>query len=110
LAGGDIAARSGSISKACQLIGELAGALDAQRGGEIAARLAQLYDYILRRLLEANLRQKDEPLAEVLSLLVTLGEGWEGIRSAPRAAEPVPQSVWAQAPQDASPRAQAWSL
>jgi hypothetical protein len=33
-----------------------------------------------RRLGEANFEQRDEPLAEVLGLLATLAEGWEGVR------------------------------
>lgn len=80
LAAGQIAARSKSISKAYQILAELACSLDRQRGAEISQRLAQLYDYMKRRLIEANLQQSDAPLAEVLGLLATLAEAWEGIR------------------------------
>ena len=61
---------------------ELATSLDHERGGEISQRLALLYDYIQRRLLEANLQQSDAPLAEVLGLLSTLSEAWAGVRKA----------------------------
>ena len=64
--------------------GETSGNADHRRGGEIALQLAQLYDYMLRRLHDANLRQADEPLAEVLSLLATLTEAWDGVIEALR--------------------------
>src|SRR6185295_10441697 len=65
LAAGDIAARSRQISKAGSILVELAASLDESRGGEIARRLKALYDYMGMRLLDANVRQADEPLAEV---------------------------------------------
>src|SRR2546421_9990753 len=69
LAAGDIAARTGSITKASRILAELANSLDHGRGGEISGNLARLYDYMLRLLTEANFRQSDAPLAEVLGLL-----------------------------------------
>ncbi|MBZ5586208.1 MAG: flagellar export chaperone FliS [Acidobacteriia bacterium] len=109
LAAGEIAARSRSISKACEILMELIGALDRERGGEIAERLAALYGYMYSRLLEANLRQSDAPLAEVLGLMATLGEGWDG---ASRASESRPPAAtpWSQ-PMAAEPESacHAWS-
>ena len=32
-----------------------------------------------QRLLDANMHQTDQPLAEVLGLLTTLEEGWSGV-------------------------------
>jgi len=54
---------------------QLFQALDHDRGGDLSHRLAALYDYMLRRLTEANFHQRDEPLAEVLNLLSTLADG-----------------------------------
>src|SRR5271165_6718729 len=76
LAEGEIAARARAISKASAILIELAtslnGSLDSAQGGAISQSLAQLYDYMLRKLTEANLEQRDAPLAEVLDLLTTL--------------------------------------
>lgn len=83
LAAGRIAERSRQISKALAILTQLAGTLDHARGGTLSRRLAELYDYMQRRLLEANQRQKAEPLEEVRSLLATLLEGWDQIRTAP---------------------------
>jgi flagellar protein FliS len=79
LAQGDIASRSRHISKAIAILGELEGSLDHQAGGDIARNLATLYRYIRERLITANRRQEDEPLAESESLLKTLGEAWLAI-------------------------------
>jgi flagellar secretion chaperone FliS len=95
LVSGEIAARSHAVSKAFEILAELMTSLDRDRGGEIAVRLAQLYDYMQRRLLEANARQQDEPLAEVVGLLTTLAEAWQGIGEANRPAEPAP-GPWTQ--------------
>ena len=111
LAAGEIAARSRSISKAHRILVELTGALDHQRGAEISQRLAQLYDYMERRLIEANLEQSDAPLEEVRGLLATVAEAWEGIRPPVASAAPA-ESPWAQPlPQESAAYAsQAWSL
>jgi len=90
LAEGKIRERSKAITKASQVVIELMRALDHERGGELSGRLAALYGYILERLREANFQQRDEPLAEVLSLLATLAEGWEGVR---RQTEPEPPAA-----------------
>jgi len=79
LAAGRIAERSRQISKAHAILTQLSSSLDALRGGTVSQRLAELYDYMQRRLLEANLHQKAAPLAEVESLLTTLLEGWNQI-------------------------------
>jgi flagellar protein FliS len=109
LADGRIAERSREINKACEIVIELATSLDHERGGEISRRLALLYDYMQRRLLEANMRQSDPPLADVLGLLSTLSEAWAGIRTPePKAAA---ESPWSQpAGQEAGDGMQAWSL
>jgi flagellar protein FliS len=80
LAAGQIAERSREINKACAIVIELATSLDHERGGEISQRLALLYDYMERRLLQANMQQSDAPLADVLGLLTTLSEAWAGVR------------------------------
>ena len=114
LAAGDIAARSRAISKAYAIVGELAWSLDRERGGALAGRLAQLYDYIQRRLLEANFQQADGPLAEILSLLATLAEAWDGVAAQSRPPDlpaPAPSMPWGQAPDaETAPAGHAWSF
>jgi flagellar secretion chaperone FliS len=87
LAKKEIAGRCRNISKACEMLGELRGSLNHEAGGEIAERLNALYCYMLSRLLDANLHQQDEPLAEVLGLLSTLDEAWKQLAAEQPGAE-----------------------
>ena len=109
LSAGEIAARSQSINKACGIVLELNAALDHAHGGELSSRLAALYDYMLRRLLEANMQQSDGPLADVLGLLSTLSEAWEQTRVP---AEPAPvENAWRAQPETVlAAGSQAWSV
>jgi flagellar protein FliS len=110
LAAGTIAARSRSISRACDILMELHSALDHSRGGELAGRLAALYAYMHGQLLEANCQQIDPPLEEVLSLLTSLAEAWTGASKA--ALPPVPaRNQWRQPQEPVAARAPGgWSL
>lgn len=110
LAAGQIAERSRAISKASAIVIELSASLDSASGGEISSRLAALYEYLLHRLLEANLQQSDAALAEVLSLLMTLSEGWAGVHQ--QAAEPGPAETnrWTPPEPAAACASQSWSF
>ena len=80
LASGAIQQRSRQIMKAWEILYELTTTLDRQKGGEIGESLAGLYTYMQARLLEANAQQADAPLAEVESLLSTLGDAWQAVK------------------------------
>jgi len=94
LAAGDIRGRSAAISKAVEILAELAATLDHGRAPELSQSLAALYDYMQRRLLEANFQQADAPLAEVLGLVRTLAEAWSRVP----ASAPVPAAHGSAAP------------
>jgi flagellar protein FliS len=81
LSRGEIRARSEAISKAISILTELATSLDHDAGGDLSRNLTELYSYIQRRLIEANLNQSDGPLAETQGLLLSLSEAWEVVRS-----------------------------
>jgi flagellar protein FliS len=86
---------------------ELATSLDSEQAPELAKRLGGLYSYMQQRLLEANLRQQDAPLADVLSLLTTLAEAWKAVPDVPAVPdEPAPvarKNGWAGARIDDEP-------
>ena len=92
LRGGRIAERSRSISSAYEALHELLGSLRPEAAPELAGRLGELYCYMQQRLLDANLKQEDAPLTEVLSLLTTLAEAWNQI--ADRAAARETEGDW----------------
>jgi flagellin-specific chaperone FliS len=64
---------------------------------------------MVHRLLDANMTQSDEPLAEVSSLLATLAEGWAGIRQ-PAEPETVEANLWTAPEAVAACASQAWTL
>jgi flagellar secretion chaperone FliS len=89
LAKRDIRARSAHIARVISIIGELDGCLNHSAGGDFSLNLTRLYQYIRERLVNANLRQEDAPLAEVERLLTTLSEAWAAMpRETPAVASP----------------------
>lgn len=77
---GEIAAKGAAISKAIAIIdGGLKASLDVKAGGMLAERLANLYDYMLNRLLAANLRNDVALIDEVSKLLGELRGAWAQI-------------------------------
>ncbi len=80
-------ARKGErIGKAIAIVDSLRASLNAEAGGEIAQNLSALYDYLVRRLLHANLHNDVAALNEVLRLLKEVKDGWDGIAEAPKPA------------------------
>lgn len=73
---GEIRPRSRAITKAVEILAELSSSLDHENAGDLSFQLARLYDYMQRRLIEANASQSDAPLAEVEYLLSSLEDAW----------------------------------
>lgn len=82
---GETQAKGDKISKALGIIEALVLGLDKDRGGELAANLERLYDYMARTLLKGNLENRVDLLKEVSSLLREIKVGWDGISTAARA-------------------------
>jgi flagellar secretion chaperone FliS len=82
---GETAEKGRLINRAISIIGELRNSLDLRNGGQIAANLAELYDYICRRLLSATTENKVEMLDEVSALLHEIRGAWLAIAPEARA-------------------------
>lgn len=78
---GETAERGRSVSKTVAILAELNDSLDHGKGGELSTKLAALYDYLQRTLLDANFRQADDGLAEAEKLLKTLDEAWSAVNA-----------------------------
>jgi len=76
---GNIAEKGENISWAISIIEGMRASLDQDAGGDIARNLNDLYDYMGRRLLEANLRNDAKALDEVIVLLREIKAGWDAI-------------------------------
>jgi len=80
---GNVAQRGKMISKAINIIDNgLRAALDHETGKGIAADLEQMYEYMSRTLLEANLHNNPEPLKHIDGLLMKLAATWKEIEPA----------------------------
>ena len=64
------------LLKAQRIVAELNVTLDHDRGGDIAANLAGLYDFCLRYLVEANLTKDPAKLPPVTDVLRGLRQAW----------------------------------
>ncbi len=75
----DIAEKSRQITWGMNIIQGLRTSLDEEKGGDIATNLDSLYEYMGRRLLEANVNNDPAILDEVISLLQEIKAGWDSI-------------------------------
>ncbi|MFV0275750.1 MAG: flagellar export chaperone FliS [Parahaliea sp.] len=64
------------VGKAISIVDNLRACLDRDLGGDLAATLSGLYDYILERLMAANRDSNPAALAEAGDLLKTILDGW----------------------------------
>jgi len=80
MARGDLAGKGEQIIKAVRILDEgLKPALNLEQGGEIAINLSDLYAYCVMRLTQANLRNDDAALGDVLRVIEPLAQGWTQI-------------------------------
>jgi flagellar protein FliS len=80
LARGDLAGKGEQIIKAVRILDEgLKPSLNLEQGGDIAINLSDLYDYCVMRLSQANLRNDDAALGDVLRVVEPLAQGWKQI-------------------------------
>ncbi len=63
-------------SRATQILGTLAGALDMAQGGEIAENLDKLYRFMMVRLMQVDFRNDVQAAESVISLLRPLRDAW----------------------------------
>jgi flagellar protein FliS len=75
----EIQAKGESLSRAMRIVLGLQGSLDLEKGGEIAANLADLYDYCTRRLMHANLKNDVEAVQEVKRLISEIRDAWSQV-------------------------------
>lgn len=76
---GQTALKGELIGKSIAIVGGLREALDAEKGEELAVKLDALYEYMMVRLSEANLKNDTAALEEVMGLLREVKTGWDAI-------------------------------
>jgi len=76
---GEMARKGKAIAGACAIIAHLNESLDHAAGGEIAAGLSSLYDWLLRHLTQANVDNDEGALRESLDILEGIHSTWTAI-------------------------------
>jgi flagellar protein FliS len=76
---GAIVEKGKSIARASRIVIGLHGALDFERGGDLANNLNELYGYVTRRLLHVNARNDLDALEEIFGLMNEIRTAWEGV-------------------------------
>jgi flagellar protein FliS len=79
LGDGDIAGKGLNIGDAIEIVNGLQASLNYKADAKIAGNFDALYDYMMRRLLEANLNNDTAILDEVAGLMRELKEAWDAI-------------------------------
>ncbi len=75
----DIAEKGIALGKAVSIIGGLRDSLNMDVPGGLSQRLDGLYEYMVNRLLVANLNNDEVAIDEVARLMITVKSGWDTI-------------------------------
>ena len=73
----DVEAAHNNLISTQNIIYEFINSLDREVAPDLAARLTSLYEYFIRRLVEANMKKEIAPIDEVLGYLKSLKATWE---------------------------------
>lgn len=77
---GEVEEKGRHLSKAVRILQEgLAAGLDLEKGGELAGNLKLLYDYCVKQLTQANVRNDPALVEEVMGVLQPVAQGWKEI-------------------------------
>ena len=77
----DLQTKIKCIDKAIAIICELNNSLNSEDGGEITANLENLYLYMSKELVLANIKNDAGKIDHIVALLKTIQEGWLDIKS-----------------------------
>jgi len=75
---GEVARKGERIARVMAIVGELQSTLDHDKAPDLCAKLDRLYEYAQDRLELANRTLDAGAVEEVVRLLETLREGWQG--------------------------------
>lgn len=73
----DFEGKARAFAKALDIIQELRSSLDFAKGGTLAKNLDALYGYVLRGLLDADIKRDMGALDEIVWILCELKSAWE---------------------------------
>ncbi|WP_101049385.1 flagellar export chaperone FliS [Macromonas nakdongensis] len=101
---GDTATKVQQVAKAIRIVQEgLRTSLDLENGGELAGNLANLYDYAVMRMTQANAMNDTRALEEVAQLIKPVAEAWQQMRAGTPDATPTANASEPSTPTRATP-------
>ena len=84
---GEVEEKGRHLGKAVRILEEgLKGGLNPAQGGELVVNLRALYDYCIKRLTLANLRNDVSLVEEVVELIAPVAQSWDQIGAGNNAA------------------------
>ncbi len=72
-----------SLTKANEIIAELSGTLDMEKGGEIATSLSRLYNFVMREIIDADTNLNTNAIDNAKRIMSELRESWVRIKDNP---------------------------
>ena len=75
----DYAGKSEHISRATAILMNLRDTLELEAGVEVAGNLYSLYDYMIQRLIDANVQNNLKIVDEVINILLPIKTAWSQI-------------------------------
>lgn len=72
-----------SLTKANEIIAELSGSLDMEKGGEIATSLSRLYNFVMREIIDADTNLNTNAIDNARRIVSELRESWVMIKDNP---------------------------
>ncbi len=72
----DYTRQNQALQQAQKIVFELLACVDVAQGGEIAANLVALYEYVINKLVKANIEDNPEPLGHCAKVLGDLRQTW----------------------------------
>ena len=72
----DLPAQNQNLQRAQKIVFHLMATLDMEKGGEISANLMSLYNYVIERLVSANVHDKTSFVEDAIRTFTELRGGW----------------------------------
>src|SRR5690554_4778378 len=76
---GNLEGANNNLIKAQNIINELSASLDEDKGGDISRNLSSLYQFMNRKLVQANINKEIESVEMVEELLLEILETWKQV-------------------------------
>ncbi len=78
-----------ALARASRIVVGLKSALDFSQGGDLARNLNELYDYVLRRIMHANMHNDVAAVSEAHALMSEIRDAWRQVPALVPATRPV---------------------